>query len=64
MASRKTYTVDWAGGVCVREKASKDAKILAVLPQGEKVTVDSKTDAPDGWTAVSGGGYTMTQYLK
>lgn len=64
MAARKTYTVDYLGGVCVREKASKESKILAVLPYGEKVTVDSKREAPAGWTAVAGGGFTMSQYLK
>lgn len=64
MTARKTYTVNWLGGVCLREEASKDSKVLAVLPYGKKVTVDSKRDAPNGWTAVSGGGFTMTQYLK
>lgn len=64
MAARKTFTVDWPGGVCLREEASKDSKVLAVLPYGEKVTIDPKAEAPAGWTAVSGGGYTMTQYLK
>ena len=64
MAARKTYTVDWPGGVCVREEASKDSKVLAVLHFGEKVTLDTKTEAPNGWAAVSGGGFTMTEYLK
>ena len=48
----------------MREKASKESKILAVLPYGEKVTVDPKAEAPAGWTAVAGGGFTMSQYLK
>lgn len=64
MAARKTFKVDWLGGVCVREKASKDSKALAVLPYGEKVTLDSKVEAPKGWVAVSGGGFTMQRYLK
>jgi len=64
MAARKTFTVNWLGGVCLREEPSKDSKVLAILPFGEKVTIDQKADAPSGWTAVSGGGYTMTQYLK
>ena len=63
-AARKTFTVAWPGGVCVREAPSKDSKVLAVLPCGEKVTVDQKTEAPAGWTAVSGGGFTMSIYLK
>jgi hypothetical protein len=64
MAARKTFTVNWAGGVCKREKASKESKILAVLPFGEKVTVDSKADAAPGWTAIAGGGFVMSEYLK
>lgn len=64
MAARKTFTVDWVGGVCVREKASKESKVLAVLPYGETVTVDPKTEAPAGWIAVAGGGFTMKLYLK
>jgi hypothetical protein len=64
MAARKTYTVNWAGGVCKREEASKDSKILAILPFNAKVTIDSKADAPTGWTAIAGGGYIMSEYLK
>lgn len=64
MAARKTFSVDYLGGVCVREEPSKGAKVLAVLPYGEKVTLDSKVEAPKGWVAVSGGGFTMQQYLK
>lgn len=64
MAARKTLTVDWPGGVCIREMPSTDSKVLGILPYGEKVAVDQKADAPDGWTAVSGGGFTKSQYLK
>lgn len=64
MAARKSLTVDYAGGVCIREKGSKDSKILAVLPYGAKVAVDTKTEAPAGWIAVAGGGFTMTEFLK
>lgn len=64
MAARKSLTVDYAGGVCIREEASKGSKVLAVLPFGAKVAVDPKTEAPAGWIAVAGGGYTMIQYLK
>ena len=64
MAPRKSFIVNWAGGVCLREEPSKDSKVLAILPYGEKVAIDTKAEAPNGWTAVSGGGYIMTQYLK
>lgn len=63
MAARKTLTVDWPGGVCVRKKPNTDSKILEVLPYGAKATVDAKVEAPNGWTAVNGG-FTMTEYLK
>lgn len=62
MAARKT--VDWPGGVCLRVQPSTDSEIIKILPYGEKVSVDPKAEAPAGWTAVSGGGYTMTQFLK
>ncbi len=64
MAARKTFTVSWPGGVCLREAPSTNARVLAIIPNGDKVTIDTKAEAPDGWTAVSGGGFTMTQYLK
>lgn len=61
--ARKTLTVDYAGGVCVREKPNKKSKVLEVLPCGAKATVDTKVEAPDGWVAVNGG-FTMTEYMK
>lgn len=61
--ARKTVTVDWAGGVCVREEPNKNSKILEVLPYGTKATVDAKVEAPDGWTAINGG-FTMSEFLK
>ena len=64
MAARKTYTVDWPGGVCLREQPSRESKVLEILPCGQKVSIDQKAEAPDGWVAVTGGGYTMSQYLK
>ena len=63
-AGRKVFTVDYAGGVCVREKPSTEAKILRVLAFGEKVKPATKAEAPDGWLAVDGGGYTMTKFLR
>ena len=61
---RKKFTVDYAGGVCLREQPSTDAKIIKVLAYGEKVKPATKAEAPDGWLAVDGGGYTMKQYLR
>ena len=64
MAVRKTYTVSYEGGLNLREKPSKDSNILAVLPHGEKVTIDTAKDVPEGWTAVKSGGFVMKEFLK
>lgn len=64
MAARKFLVVDWPGGVCLREQPNQESKILTILPCGEKVTLDPKKDAPNGWVAVAGGGFTMARYLK
>ena len=64
MAVRKNYTVNWPSGLNLREKASKDSNILARLAYEEKVTIDPKAEAPEGWVAVVGGGYVMSEYLK
>lgn len=63
-AARKAFTVDYAGGVCLREQPSTDAKIIKVLAYGEKVKPATKAEAPDGWLAVDGGGYTKKAYLR
>lgn len=64
MAKTQTLTVDYAGGVCLREEPNTKAKVLRILPYGEKVKPDTKAEAPAGWVAVEGGGYTMREYLK
>lgn len=64
MAARKSFTVDWPGGVCLREQPSLESNILKILPFGEKVSLAPKAEAPKGWVAVAGGGYTMEKYLK
>ena len=62
MATKKTLTVNYVGGVCIREEPNRESKIIRIASFGEKVTLE-KADAPAGWTAVTGG-YTMTQFLK
>lgn len=64
MAGKKSFTVNYAGGVCVREAASKGSKVLAVLPYGTKVTIDPKVEAPSGWVALADGGFTMKENLN
>lgn len=64
MATRSKFEVGFEGGLNLREKPSKSAKILAVLPFGKAVTVDNKAEAPDGWVAVKSGGFVMKEFLK
>ena len=64
MAVKKNYTVNAEGGLNLREKASKDSKVLALLPFGAKVVIDPKAEVPEGWASVVGGGFVMTEYLK
>lgn len=64
MAERVTYSVNWKDGLNLREKPNKESKVLAVLPYGEKIKVDKAADVPDGWLAVKGGGYVMSEFLK
>lgn len=65
MATRKTYTVNAPlGRLNVREKPSIEAKILFRIASGEKVKIDTKTEAPAEWVALEAGGFVMAQYLK
>ena len=63
-APRKNYTVSYEGGLNLRQKPSKDAKILALLSPDTKVVIDPKAETPEGWYAVATGGYVMSEYLK
>ena len=64
MVARKIYAVDSKPGLNVRESPSLQARVLRVLRDGEKVTVNNNAAAPDGWKAVQGGGFVMTKFLK
>lgn len=64
MAARKTFTVNSEPGLNVREFPSRSARIVRVLRDGEKVTIVADAAAPDGWTALRGGGYVVSEYLK
>lgn len=64
-AKRKNYTVDTrVSGLNLREKPTKDAAILSLLPNGAAVTIDPAVEVPEGWAAVKGGGYVMREFLK
>ena len=65
MAARRSYTVAApAGSLNLREKPSLAANVISQIPTGSKVKIDPKADTPDGWKAVDGGGYVMSEYLK
>jgi uncharacterized protein YgiM (DUF1202 family) len=65
MAKQKTtYTVNVERGLNVRERPTKESKVLSVLKHGEKVKLDPDRDIYPNWLPVLGGGYVMTKYLK
>lgn len=63
-AARKNFTVKSAPGLNVRKQPSLGAEVLRVLTDGEKVTIVTDAEAPEGWAAVKAGGYVMKAYLK
>lgn len=64
MADRKIFTVNAAHGLNLREAPSKEARVLRILADGEKITADNNIASPDGWLAVKGGGFVMTEFIK
>jgi uncharacterized protein YgiM (DUF1202 family) len=62
-----TYATTDVAGLRIREDASEDAKILKVVPQGTKLTVNSDAEEIDGWVAVSysgTSGYVKADYVQ
>lgn len=64
LSEQSMAIVDSEMGLNVRKAPSKDAEILKVLKNKEKIAIDEKSDVPDGWKAVSGGGFVVAEYLK
>ena len=62
MAARKTYVVKKA--LNLRTEPSKNSDIIAVLPEGLRITVKTDRKAPDGWVAVDSVGYVMLEFLE
>ena len=62
--ARKNYVVNSATGLNVRQHPAKNAQILRVLSDGEKVAVDNSVEVPGGWKALMGGGFVMAEFLK
>lgn len=62
------YATSLTGGLRVRETAgtTEDIAILDVLEEGEKIKVDTETQAPEGWVAVLCSdctGYVSAEYV-
>ena len=63
------YATSLTGGLRVRQEANttEETKILTVLEEGEKIKVDTETEAPEGWTVVKGSdftGYVSSEYVS
>ena len=62
-----TYATTDVAGLRIRSEASEDSKILKVVPQGTKLTVNSDEEVVDGWVAVTSGdatGYVKSDYVN
>ncbi len=59
-------TTDVAG-LRIRSEASEDAKIITVVPEGTKLSVNTDAEAVDGWVAVTASGsngYVKSDYVQ
>ena len=63
-AAPGVYTVKYHAGLNIRSEPSKDSDVLRVAKYMENVVPAVGVEAPDGWLAVDGGGYCMTEFLK
>ena len=62
--ARKTFSVQTeVAGLNLRSQPSMTAQVIRVIPNGEKVKIDTAKPAPDGWVAIEGGGFVMSAYL-
>ncbi|SFH75374.1 SH3 domain-containing protein [Pseudobutyrivibrio sp. OR37] len=62
-----TYATTDVAGLRIRSEASEDSKILKVVPQGTKLSVNSDAEAIDGWVAVTSGdetGYVKADFVQ
>lgn len=60
--AKKIYRVAAKTGLNLRAKPSKTADVIRVLLPGARVEVSG--EAPEGWAAVKGGGYVMSEFIK
>lgn len=65
-AEKRRVIVTAQHGLNLRAEPARSAKIIAVLPEGKRVTVCDEVQPPEGWLCVRCGkkqGYAMTLYL-
>ena len=48
----------------VRKEPKANAEVLYVLPYGAQVEVIKESGVPEGWCAVSSGGYIVRKFLE
>ena len=53
-----SYATTDVAGLRIRSEASEDSKILKVVPQGTKLTINTDAEEIDGWVSVSYDGKT------
>ncbi len=62
-----TYATTNVGGLRLRSEASEESKIVTVIPEGTKLTVDTEAEQIDGWVAVTysgNAGYVKSDYVS
>jgi uncharacterized protein YgiM (DUF1202 family) len=62
-----SYATTGVAGLRIRSEASEDSKILKVVPQGTKLTVNTDAEEIEGWVSVSyegNTGYVKSDYVQ
>ncbi|NEX01891.1 SH3 domain-containing protein [Pseudobutyrivibrio sp. NOR37] len=62
-----SYATTGVAGLRIRSEASEDSKILKVVPQGTKLTVNTDAEEVEGWISVSyegNTGYVKSDYVQ
>lgn len=62
-----SYATTGVAGLRIRSEASEDSKILKVVPQGTKLTVNTDAEEIEGWISVSyegNTGYVKSDYVQ
>ncbi|SCY24589.1 SH3 domain-containing protein [Pseudobutyrivibrio sp. AR14] len=62
-----SYATTGVAGLRIRSEASEDSKILKVVPQGTKLTVNTDAEEIEGWVSVTyegNTGYVKSDYVQ